>query len=81
MYRKKGICGKKSAAEMHGILVETYIKCALVCRNWLGKFEHEDLEAIANKDPDQTLKELSEKISVTKRAVWKRLHGMEMIQK
>lgn len=94
---------KKSAAEAHRILVETYGDNALsntTCRDWFRrfknndfdledkersgaptKFEDEELEALLDLDPCQTLVELGKTLQVDASTVSKRLKALGMIQK
>lgn len=94
---------KKSAAEAHRILVETYGDNALsntTCRDWFRrfknndfeledkersgaptKFEDEELKALLDQDPCQTLVELGKTLQVDASTVSKRLKALGMIQK
>ncbi|KAG5320783.1 MOS1T transposase, partial [Pseudoatta argentina] len=88
---------KKSAAEAHRILVQTYGDNALsdtTCRDWFRRFKNNDfqledkekfqdkeLEQLLDEDPSQTLSELGKILQVDESTVSKRLKGLGMIQK
>ncbi|KAG5318210.1 MOS1T transposase, partial [Pseudoatta argentina] len=84
---------KKSAAEAHRILVQTY-------GDWFRRFKNNDfqledkersgapkkfqdkeLEQLLDEDPSQTLSELGKTLQVDESTVSKRLKGLGMIQK
>ncbi|KAG5318754.1 MOS1T transposase, partial [Pseudoatta argentina] len=87
---------KKSAAEAHRILVQTYGDNA---RDWFRRFKNNDfqledkersgapkkfqdkeLEQLLDEDPSQTLSELGKILQVDESTVSKRLKGLGMIQ-
>ncbi|KAG5319839.1 MOS1T transposase, partial [Pseudoatta argentina] len=74
---------KKSAAEAHRILVQTYGDNALsdtTCRDWFRRFKNNDFQ-LEDKERSQTLSELGEILQVDESSVSKRLKGLGMIQK
>ncbi|KAG5319831.1 MOS1T transposase, partial [Pseudoatta argentina] len=74
---------KKSAAEAHRILVQTYGDNALsdtTCRDWFRRFKNNDFE-LEDKERSQTLSELGKILQVDESTVSKRLKGLGMIQK
>ncbi|KAG5314900.1 MOS1T transposase, partial [Pseudoatta argentina] len=80
---------KKSAAEAHRILVQTYGDNALSDfeledKERSGapkKFQDKELEQLLDEDPSQTLSELGKILQVDESTVSKRLKGLGMIQK
>lgn len=94
---------KKSAAEAHRLLAETYGESApseTVCRDWFRrfksgdcdvydkerpgqpkKFEDEELKALLDDNPAQSLRELAQQLGVDKSTVSRRLHAIGKIQK
>ncbi|KAG5327738.1 MOS1T transposase, partial [Pseudoatta argentina] len=86
---------KKSAAETHRILVQTYDDNALsdtTCRDWFRRFKNNDFELedkersgapkkFQDKELEQLLDELGKILQVDESTVSKRLKGLGMIQK
>ncbi|GFX84112.1 mariner Mos1 transposase [Trichonephila clavipes] len=71
---------KKSAAEAHRMLSNTYVED----QHGGGRekvFEDAELEALLDQDSCQTQQELSGSLGVTQQAILKRLKVMGMIQK
>ncbi|GJQ85751.1 hypothetical protein Trydic_g12156 [Trypoxylus dichotomus] len=89
MIRRRVVSSKKTKVRSSRECLRTpynaYVHCELGKEVWkqefLKTFEGAELEALFDEDPWQTQQELSSALEVTRQAISKRFHALEMIQK